>query len=247
MNMRRVPIYDKWINSWTTDPVEGVCANYEQHITKHLPRVLARGGGFVDVGAHYGFYMVMVRHFKNDVPVFNFEPSVQNWQCIVQTTGELGFRDVVNYCCGLSDVVKTLDYGAPGSEGNNNCAVDDLKGSSGKPVMVIPLDVTPVVDVPICCVKIDVEGHEYHVVRGMQRLLKAQQPWVIMEYCPQALAIHGSQPVDLIHHMLLLGYSVEVLEHTPGMGGTFTDAVKCADYIAAFPSWITDLIFVPKG
>ena len=247
MNFNRISVFGKHLNAWTTDDdVLVVGDSYEKHITKHLPRVLERGGGFVDVGAHFGFYMLAVRSTKSDVPVFNFEPSANNWKCIMQTVGELGLRDVCSYCCGLSDVVKTLDYGFDGSaETNSNCSVADLQGTSGHPVMVMPLDVTPVVDVPICCVKIDVEGHEFHVIRGMQRLLKAQTPWVIMEYCPQALAAHGSRPVELLRHMTDLNYEIEVLERDAGMGGRFWDAQRCADYIAAFPSWITELLFVP--
>ena len=221
--------------------------NYEHHIVTRLPELLARGGGFIDVGAHFGYYTLVVKDIKADVPIFNFDPNPRNYECILNTVGWNGFGSVMTYCCGASDVVRTLDYGDTGSDWFDNGTVMDLNGRSKQPVMVIPIDLTPATDTPICCMKIDVEGHELHGLRGAERLIRTQRPAVVLEFCPQALAQHGTRPLDLVQWMLDRGYGVEVLEYQPGMGKKFDTAEACVAHIASWPSWMTDLLFVHKG
>jgi FkbM family methyltransferase len=239
-------IRGKKVYTWTQDIASFSFGDaYEAHVTKHLPAIFNRPGGFIDVGANVGFYMAAVKSIRHDIPITNFEPNKRNFACLVKATGANAYESVLNYNCGASDVFKTLDYADAGSDWYHNGCLADLGGRSEQLVMAVPLDHTPAVDIVTACIKIDVEGHELHVLRGARRLIAHQRPYAIVEFCPQALAQHGTLPVDVLNFMFDHGYKATVLENQPGMGLVSTNAEEIVKYLAGFPNWICDILFTP--
>lgn len=55
-------------------------------------------------------------------------------------------------------------------------------------------------------VKIDVEGYELEVLRGMERLLREARPVILCALHPEILALRGQRPGELFHLMQQSGY-----------------------------------------
>jgi FkbM family methyltransferase len=74
-------------------------------------------------------------------------------------------------------------------------------------------------------VKIDVEGYEAHVLRGMQGILTRFKPTVLMEVHPHLLRQHGESSDEVDRLMASRGYSKTLLR-APGIG-TATSHQQC--------------------
>ena len=68
-------------------------------------------------------------------------------------------------------------------------------------------------------VKIDVEGYELLVLRGMERTLKKASPAIVCEVSPRFLREQGQSGPELIRFMATLGYGAHLLkaDGTPGV------------------------------
>ena len=65
----------------------------------------------------------------------------------------------------------------------------------------------------IQAVKIDVEGHEPQVLRGMQGILDEQQPQIIIEFDPHMLARQGAaDPCAHLAELMARGYRLSIIE-----------------------------------
>jgi hypothetical protein len=66
--------------------------------------------------------------------------------------------------------------------------------------------------------KIDVEGAEMRVLRGMQRLIERARPTLFLELHPPALPLFGNSVREILGFLGERGYSVHELEDLRGMG-----------------------------
>src|SRR4029079_568435 len=68
-------------------------------------------------------------------------------------------------------------------------------------------------DLPVDLVKLDVEGFEPRVVRGMERMLARCRPIVVSEYAPSNLrALGGTQPEEYLAWFHAHGYAARILD-----------------------------------
>ena len=65
-------------------------------------------------------------------------------------------------------------------------------------------------------VKIDVEGHELHALRGMGCLLKDSRPVLFLEFNPSTLQAAGTKPRDVVSYLLGLGYRLYPIDERTG-------------------------------
>jgi FkbM family methyltransferase len=143
------------------------------------------GDVFYDIGANIGVFTVFAASRIGDGQVYAFEPHLVNAARLLVNVGLNGLEDVVRVLsCPLSDRsgVATFDYGTL-EVGTSSSRLSDQPagGVGGTP----ELKVTATVDElladgalrPPGLVKIDVDGHELSVLRGMAELLGgAQRP-----------------------------------------------------------------------
>ena len=73
--------------------------------------------------------------------------------------------------------------------------------------------------------KIDVEGFEFEVLKGMQRTLENIRPIIIMEINSKLLAYQGTGPDEIFQFLKSVGY--EVQPHTDMLPDDSTDVLCC--------------------
>jgi FkbM family methyltransferase len=160
--------------AWTTGKVE-------PEVQRALRRLVPPGSTFLDIGASIGFFTVLGARLAGPTGrVVAFEPNVGAAAAIRANADLNGLENVSIVEQALSDRVGEgfLD----GRAAATAALVDELTPTAVR-VPTITLD-TFLAEHPELApdvVKIDVEGHEAAVLRGMSETLKTVRPVVIVE------------------------------------------------------------------
>ena len=183
------PIKTKLLNGlqlevWPDCHVSPSALYYALPNSKHVSflREHLNGGTFLDVGANIGLVSLLVADRVQHAILFEPSPiAAERARKNLQLNG-LAFDIVAE---ALSDTVGSVEFENGGGANSCNRTVDGFTTS----VPTIPVQRTTFdrflqtyrTDIPaIRWVKIDVEGHENAVLRGMQGFLKNQRPQLVM-------------------------------------------------------------------
>ncbi len=193
---------------------------YKYIIDRHLiaaARKLAKPGTFVvDVGANIGFFSMAIACRAN-VNLLAFEPHHQNYKIFNEVIAGSTFGSRIHpYMLALSDRTGIgLLY-------LSNLASTDHKLINSRSSKAVEIAITRLDDFflqhaelakkPISLVKIDVQGAELLVLRGMQQTLKANNfPPILVEYAPDDLAQAGVTAGEFFDAFESLGYRPHTL------------------------------------
>lgn len=176
-------------------------------------------GLFIDVGAHVGLWsrMALKNGFKQ---ILSFEPSRVNFECLTKNLEDMselqqkgsGAR---GYNCGLSNEHEEVMIALEKS--NNSGSISIVPSTcrecgntiSGEKVGLRVFDDMydreniPVDFVGKILIKIDVQGYEAKVVRGMTNFIKEYKPIIIVEQM-----CNGKQDLEATEYLQTLGMKV---------------------------------------
>jgi FkbM family methyltransferase len=199
----------------TSEAIQGAMAAgvYEPEQTAWARECLAAGDRFVDVGANFGWYTALASTIVGPSgSVFAFEPSPVAAKVIARTIAENHLRNV--------KLVRAA-VGAVSGHEHIYMPVNDVVHSPSAfrsdpafvplEVPVIPLDLyAPLADGRIIkLIKIDVEGYEPNVIRGMAELLrKGAVQNIFLEFNSGWLKRNATTPAELFDLVTSHGFQV---------------------------------------
>jgi FkbM family methyltransferase len=148
-----------------------------------LIRTLLREGDHVlDVGANVGHYTLAFSLLVGACGrVFALEPFPDTFSLLAANVRLFPFENVTLFNLAASDASRLVPMVVPTSDGSPDYYTARIsKEGQGKTIFSCALDG---LDLPegIRLVKIDVEGHELSVLRGMTNLLTRDHPHLIVE------------------------------------------------------------------
>lgn len=161
---------------------------YRQMIIQHIPNKRT----FIDVGANVGIWSLpMTQHFSK---IISYEPSKQNVECIkVNIPKGIELREKA-----VADFNGEAEFHQAGKNcGDGKLCREGVKSSYKVPV--VKLDDENLTDVDM--VKIDTQGWELEVLKGMKSIIETQRPWVMIEInedidlCCELMEQHGYEAV----------------------------------------------------
>lgn len=174
--------------------------DYEPMTRRALLSALKPGYVMVDVGAAMGYYTLLAAWaVGRSGRVHAVEPWPANVRLLEQNVRTNGLQHVTihPYAAGAVHGSQAVHLTPVGVGGFDPIWPPNMapKGTQAD-VQVVPLD--DVLDSPIHVVKIDVDGFELDVLRGMTRLL-AENPdlTLLIEWAPVMIARAGRDPLDL--------------------------------------------------
>ncbi|MEM6396643.1 MAG: FkbM family methyltransferase [Bacteroidota bacterium] len=168
----------------------------EIRLAKFMINHLKEGNVFVDVGAHYGYFTLLASELVgNDGKVFAFEASPQTFSILKENCSRIKNIEFANLA--VSDSNEPLEfYEFPNKYAEyNTIHVHQFEDSNwyqkNLPNKVHIASKTLDHLLSGCketprIIKIDVEGAEYQVLNGAQKLLDAKAPLLVMEYLSSA-------------------------------------------------------------
>ena len=135
-------------------------------------------GTSLDIGAHTGIYALLVATLSPETRVLAFEPEPRIFPALVANLELNGFANVSALQIALSD----RNGEAQLAISPDRTAASLENREPGAPlVMVRTARADDLVDDPVGLVKIDVEGHEMAVLRGMAGILERDHPALVIE------------------------------------------------------------------
>jgi FkbM family methyltransferase len=153
----------------------------------------------IDVGACTGLYALIALALNPQAKAMAFEPVAANYECAKRNLQVNGWEercDLRQEC--VSDRCGTAEFSvASGTEGaivtSSSLNPNGFRGLPGQLVKIncTTLDVAVAPGTPVDLVKIDVEGFEADVLRGMQRVVAENSPHIIMEYSDETSPVAG--------------------------------------------------------
>jgi FkbM family methyltransferase len=164
-----------------------------------------RANTILDIGANRGEFALAAAALKPDSKIISFEPNPKIVAILKEDIARNKMSNIEVRPYGLSDRNDTLSLHVP----YDNSGAASFGGAENKAY---------VVDVPVCVgdevlgdispelIKIDVEGFEGRVVRGLEKLIDRSQPIIISEFCPVTLGRCGSSRDEFMSYMQSLGY-----------------------------------------
>ena len=180
--------------------------DYEIYETR-LALGLARPGDVaVDVGAMIGYYtMIFAHRVGSGGRVYAFEPDPDNFQILEENARMNGYEHVVcRQAIAGDETGRARFFPAPQEyKGDARAYAHGDRGSIE--LEVVRLD--DVVEGPVDLVKVDVQGYEAHVLRGMHALIeRSPQLTMLFEYTPVSLREAGSDPKQVLDDLRAHGF-----------------------------------------
>lgn len=190
---------------------------YEPAVTRALGRLVGRGDVCADVGAHIGFFAMLMAHRAGpDGRVLAFEASKENVGYIARSVGlnEGRARVELHHAAVTDGATETVEL-YPGRTGGamewtiseEFAAREDEapKDREGVTVPAVALDDVFAPGERVDVIKMDIEGGEVMAMKGAQRLLSEERPAFLIEF-------HREVGWPAIESLVAAGYKFEDLD-----------------------------------
>ena len=194
--------------------LEGI---WEPKTTRYLCDSLSSGAVFLDIGANAGYFSLLAsRCVGESGKVLAVEPNPAMAKQLRQNTERNGLTNIAiaETACSDSIEVRDLYVGNAYNTGNSSLSRDNLAWTKSVKVTCTTVDL--LVETHhlqrVDLVKIDVEGAELQVLRGMSTTLRRLRPKIITELSPSLLKGFSVALDTVEEYFRALGYSVSPLE-----------------------------------
>jgi FkbM family methyltransferase len=175
-----------------------------------IARLLAKGGTFIDVGANRGLHSLHAAKVleKNGGTVHAFEPNPKTFEVLTAHLLINGISNCRAYNLGVADKPGELVLRVPEAHSGMASFCDIGPADQEVVVSVKTLDefFSDASPEPPVLVKIDTEGFELQVLRGMESLLQRDGVFVLCEVTDRWLRKTGGSAEMLLQFMAERGY-----------------------------------------
>lgn len=180
---------------------------YEPAETDIIKQEIKKGDIVLDIGANIGYYTLLMADLVGDNgKVFAFEPEPYNFELLRKNIEINTCKNVILEKKAISNCNKRSNLYLS----RDNTGMHRLNESKYCEKH-IEVDVVKLDDFfrndelinKIKFIKIDVEGSELDVLQGMESILeKNNQITILLEFIPEHLMEHGSNPIHVIEFLL---------------------------------------------
>jgi FkbM family methyltransferase len=191
---------------------------YTQIVYEKMTALLIRQNSkgiktFIDVGAHNGFFDVLVGLSNPNCKIIAFEPVPENIEVVKKNLEYHGLKS------SLHNVAVSDHQGRLSFQVSSETDLSGFIANPDQPVLknievdVVKLDqfLEQIADGPVL-VKIDTEGSETKVLSGMKQLIeKIDDLRLIIEINPSCLEVNNSSPGLFLNELDKLGFDVFVV------------------------------------
>jgi len=177
---------------------------------KLFKQLIKEGNVVIDVGANIGGYTLFFAKLVGEHgKVIVFEPVKDLFRILKFNVENAGYRNVICEMKAVSDSEYVANIALSDTNiGDNRVQYGNFETKST--IICTSLDkYLKNKNLRINFIKIDVQGYEYKVFKGMQDLLKYQEHIIIFsEFWPYGIKLAGDEPINLLKLVLSLGFKI---------------------------------------
>lgn len=180
-----------------------------------LYNLIHEGNTVIDVGANVGDITMHVANIVGEGGmVHSFEPDTINFNRLKHNLDLNLFKNIRLNNYGLGDVEGEffIENVNERNNGMNRVVDSALKSNNATKINIIKLDTYLEEFVKVDLIKIDVEGFEFNVLKGAERLIDNYHPILFIELDDQNLREQGSSSKELIEFLEGKGYDIKHAE-----------------------------------
>lgn len=200
-------------------------------------QILRPGDNAIDIGANVGYFSAVAALAVGDGGrVLSFEAAPPTYQRLQTLARRNLHHNVVAYHAAVADKAGELLLHLGPQDHSGTTSIRPLGEKETRHVTVPAVAIDDLLDsLPLIrLVKIDVEGAEMLVARGMERLLQRDKPYLLIEVTDSFLRGLGSNKSELVAFFTVRGYQVLRIEN-PVIPYEERDEPQC------------DVLMVPPG
>ena len=191
---------------------------WEEQTSRLFKETVREGDVVVDLGANIGFFTLLASRLVGDAGrVYAFEPEPTNYSLLLKNIELNGCANVVAVPKAVSDregisvlALSRRDTGA------HTLRRSGLKGEFGESIAVETITVDDYFrdrEARVDVVKMDVEGAEACVFRGMRRVLGANSGVkLFVEFYPRAICEMGDSPEAFAQDLFRQGFKAVAID-----------------------------------
>jgi FkbM family methyltransferase len=186
-----------------------VARTWEPASTQWVLESISRGGTFVDVGAHAGYFTLLAAWCVGpEGRVYAFEPDPVNCAILRKNVELNGFHNVVVEQVALAEAPGHRElYLSTRNSGDHRLAPEE--GREAVAVEAVALDDYWRGRGPVDFMKIDTQGSEAAVIAGARRTLSSSPgARILLEFWPFGLARAGAGVAELVRLLEECGFRV---------------------------------------
>ena len=170
---RKIILY----NEYESDSVNFLENLFNQHSISH----------FLDIGANSGYYSIYFANKFKDLKVKAYEPNVVAFEKLKKTLSKCSLKNLEIFNYGLSNIekkVKMITWYKHGYAKTNSVILEEFHDTNNSKIFETDLKVGDQLlnyKNEKICFKIDVEGHELSVLKGLSKNLKENKCIILVE------------------------------------------------------------------
>lgn len=182
---------------------------YEKVSTELFKRQVEEGMTIVDIGAHWGYYTLLAARLVGQRGrVFAFEPEPYNYGLLLRNIRANGCENVIAIRKAVSDKAGTAPLFVSLKNMGDHRIYDPGDSRRLLTVETVTLDDFFLggenrIDV----IKIDTQGSEMAVLRGMRKILRNSSSLkIITEFWPMGIRSCGDSPEEFLRELMTFGF-----------------------------------------
>ena len=184
---------------------------FEKYFSEIFRKVLSKEMVVIDVGANLGYYTLISS--KNCKKVFAFEPELENSNLLKKNLkyNKCNNVEVCEFALGDKNQLANL-YIDPYNKGKHSFLKGSLRSKVTTKVSKLDSVLSSTGVKKVSIIKIDIEGWEAKAMIGMKQTIKNHKPLLFFEFVPDRITKSGENPYDLLHGLVELGYSLDIID-----------------------------------
>jgi len=208
-------------NEWRMAAYHAFRGVMEPGMTKYFSGLIKPGAVVVDVGANVGMYTLLAaRLLQGKGKIYSFEPTPRTCEILrdnVQVNGFLEMGIIHLHQLAVTDRSGKARLSIFHRDSGHNTLFSDGKADNEIEVATTSLDEILATQEHVDIVKIDAEGAEPLIIRGMRQVIQRNpQIRIVIEFAPVHLLRAGSSPIELLDYIASLGFAIHRIDDVNG-------------------------------
>jgi FkbM family methyltransferase len=199
----------------------GICSDLlrdgvrEPYLTEAIQKEIKEGDVIVDIGANIGYYTLQVARLAGDNgKVYAIEPVPENVELLKKNIELNDYSNIEVFQLAVGDVNKTAYVYI--TDRRNTAAMIETQASIDKaPVELTTLDKFLENKPPPSLIRMDVEGYEAEIMKGMRGLLESNKPLKLIIEIHPLYYVTKEKREDFVRTLKESGFEVKWAIYEP--------------------------------